>query len=133
MGEPLSLLMTNDDPSRPDDPQQPWEQAPIDVDLSGLRSLRAATERADIPHKEMQAAWVAKAIVAIFGSSMVLSIILGFVLAFWLRWHPDKAHVIFTQAIIPFMEKIATFSATVFGPLLAFVLGYYFGEKQARQ
>jgi hypothetical protein len=72
---------------------------------------------------------VALSIVAIFGVTLCLLIFGGFTLLIWLRWAPDKAGPIFSQAVIPYIEKLGTFATTVFGPLLAFILGYYFGEK----
>ena len=34
------------------------------------------------------------------------------------------------EAVVPFLQAVGTFATTVFGPLLAFILGYYFGEKR---
>ena len=100
----------------------------IDVDLSGgLDQTGVSTE--NIQKKESYARWIAIYIILIFGISLFLLIIFGFLLMFWLRWAPDKANLIFNEAVIPFVEKIGTFATTVFGPLLAFILGYYFGEK----
>jgi len=101
----------------------------IDVDISGDPDQTGVTTENIQTKKESYARWVAIYIVLIFGVSLLLLIILGFVLLIWLRWAPDKANVIFNQAVIPFVEKVGTFATTVFGPLLAFILGYYFGEK----
>jgi uncharacterized protein involved in cysteine biosynthesis len=79
--------------------------------------------------KEDYARMVAMMIVQFFGLTLILLTILGFVLLIWLRWAPDKSEQIFSKAVIPFIEKLGTFATTVFGPLLAFILGYYFGEK----
>jgi hypothetical protein len=109
-------------------PDSPSSEPDIDVDLSAdLDQTGVSTEK--IQTKENYARWIAIYIVAIFGVSLCLLILLGFVLLIWLRWAPDKADVIFNKAVIPFVEKIGTFATTVFGPLLAFILGYYFGEK----
>jgi hypothetical protein len=88
-------------------------------------------ETVNVPQKEVAAKWVAQAIVLTFGVSTALLILLGFAMFFWLRWAPDKITVIVTGAMVPYIEKIATFASTVFGPLLAFILGYYFGQKHA--
>jgi hypothetical protein len=42
---------------------------------------------------------------------------------------PEHTKILITLAVIPFLEKVGTFLTTVFGPLLAFILGYYFGQK----
>jgi hypothetical protein len=33
---------------------------------------------------------------------------------------------IMKEAVVPFIEEVLKFAATVFGPLLAFILGFYF-------
>ena len=35
-----------------------------------------------------------------------------------------------SKGVVPFLEKAGSFAQTVFGPLLAFVLGYYFGTEK---
>jgi len=40
--------------------------------------------------------------------------------------------LIVKDAVVPFLQAVGTFATTVFGPLLAFILGYYFGEKRNR-
>jgi hypothetical protein len=106
---------------------QPVQEVQLGEDLN-IYDLEGV-ETVPVPHKELAAMWVAKAIVLIFGISMGLLILLGFTMFFWLRWAPDKVTVITSNAIVPYVEKVGTFAATVFGPLLAFVLGYYFGQK----
>ncbi len=102
----------------------------IDIDLSQNPAFEIKTGR--VPAKEKGARWIATVIVFTFAGSIGLTIILGFSLLFCLRWAPDKVEPIFTKGVIPFMEKVGTFATTVYGPLLAFILGYYFGEKNER-
>lgn len=36
----------------------------------------------------------------------------------------------FTDTLVPMLDSLGKFLSGVFGPLLAFILGYYFSEKQ---
>ena len=36
------------------------------------------------------------------------------------------------RLIVPYLRGIGTFLSTSFGPLLAFILGHYFGERQPK-
>ncbi|HEX4007667.1 MAG TPA: hypothetical protein VHX60_15945 [Acidobacteriaceae bacterium] len=116
----------------PEDPS--WtggnEEAPRDIDVDLTRDSGYQIPVESIPSRESVARWVAQAILITYGAAVSLLIVLGFVVIIWLRWAPDKAQAIFTGALIPYVEKVGTFATTVFGPLLAFILGYYFGEKK---
>lgn len=117
-------------PTVPVSTQNGQSTSDIDVDLSSSSTLGIRTSA--IPPKEAGARWVASAIVITFGSCLGLLLLLGFGLLFWLRWSPDKLEPLFQKGVIPFVEKVGTFASTVFGPLLAFILGYYFGEKGSK-
>jgi hypothetical protein len=88
------------------------------------------------PFKELAARTIAETIVRIFGFSLLASLAGGFLLMISaLVWggpggSSDAASKLIKDSAIPFLTSVATFAATVFGPLLAFILGYYFGEKQ---
>ncbi len=76
---------------------------------------------------------VAQLLVWIFAGTIAVSLAGGFTM---MALHPppvsgsdDKANII-GSAVLPMLEGVGTFASTVFGPLLAFVLGYYFGEKK---
>lgn len=47
----------------------------------------------------------------------------------FMHYQPESTVSLVKDAFIPLVAGIGTFAATVFGPLLAFVLGYYFGKK----
>jgi len=49
-----------------------------------------------------------------------------------LKRPPDDAKSLLASAA-PMLKETGTFLSSVFGPLLAFVLGYYFGEKKSKQ
>jgi hypothetical protein len=88
-----------------------------------------ATERAWNPNEEKSrgGTWVAKAIVVTFAASVVLWFGLIFSLLFVCRGAQDIDKIAATFGTL--LKDYATF-AGVFSPLLAFVLGYYFGEKK---
>lgn len=44
---------------------------------------------------------------------------------------PQEAEV-YSATLSSLLDELGAFSSAVFAPLLAFVLGYYFGEKQQR-
>ena len=79
------------------------------------------------------ARWVASGLVYIFGGTIALCIFGGLVLVGIYPpkdgGNPAKSDVI-GAAVIPLLQGVGSFAATVFSPLLAFVLGYYFGEKK---
>ena len=79
------------------------------------------------------AKWVASGLVYIFGGTMLVCILGGLVLIGIYPpkdgGTPGKSDVI-GAAVIPLLQGVGSFAATVFSPLLAFVLAYYFGEKK---
>jgi hypothetical protein len=46
--------------------------------------------------------------------------------------HPGSAEDLLGKAGVPALKEAGSFLSGVFGPLLAFVLGYYFGERKAK-
>ena len=78
--------------------------------------------------KELAAKWVAQLIVIMAGVTLVLIICLGFWVIFKSMGTPENSKQLIHEAVVPLLEKAATFFTTVFSPLLAFILGYYFGD-----
>jgi len=68
-------------------------------------------------------------LIGIFGFASVFVTWEGFRVVFFSMDKPENTKLLITAAVIPFLEKVGTFLTTVFGPLLAFILGYYFGQK----
>jgi hypothetical protein len=103
------------------------------VDLTHEVDLKNLADRLLIPAVERTrgALWVTKAVVIIFGVTIFLMVIGSFWLeAWWSRIPPpENAIKLVREAAIPFLEKIGAIAATVFGPLLAFIFGFYFGER----
>jgi hypothetical protein len=79
-------------------------------------------------YKEQHAIAIALIITWTFAVSACL-ILIGIYLI--LRRSPEDAKSLLASAA-PMLKEAGTFLSSVFGPLLAFVLGYYFGEKKAR-
>ena len=74
---------------------------------------------------ERTASRVAYALLAMFGVSLVVSFGMAF---FVLRLHPSTSPV--DQAFIELSMGYLKTTGTIFGPLLAFILGYYFTKKE---
>lgn len=50
------------------------------------------------------------------------------VIAMWTtKGNAETTVKLMKDAVLPFIEEVARFAATVFSPLLAFILGHYFG------
>lgn len=106
---------------------------PIEVNLvpDWGSSLQDFSERLTEPFKkEMTARRIGTMLIVIFGITVALLIWEGFRVVFYSMDKPENTKILVNEAVIPFLEKVATFLTTVFSPLLAFILGYYFGQKQ---
>jgi hypothetical protein len=72
-------------------------------------------------------------IIVIFGAAILGSLILNFLLIVGLvvryQCQSDQIDSIVNKGIIPLLTATGTLASTVFGPLLAFILGYYFSQK----
>jgi hypothetical protein len=79
--------------------------------------------------KESYARGIALIITWTFAVSTIL-ILVGLYLV--LRNHAGSAEDLVGKAGIPALKEAGSFLSGVFGPLLAFVLGYYFGERKSK-
>lgn len=102
------------------------------IDLTDVLDTKALLKEPTL-EKARGATWVARGLVYIFGVAVLVSIVGGLILV---GFHPPsngtagiKDNVV-ADAVIPLLQGVGSFAATVFSPLLAFVLGYYFGEKR---
>ena len=116
-------------------PGQPHSKEPIEVNLvpdwGSSTSLSDFSDRLTEPFKkEMTARRIGTMLIVIFGITVALLIWEGFRVIFYSMDKPENTKILVSEAVIPFLEKVATFLTTVFSPLLAFILGYYFGQKQ---
>lgn len=78
--------------------------------------------------KAESAKWVATVIVGSFAGSIAL-VLIAIAIIVAVTKNPDDAKR-FTDTLVAILESLGKFLTAVFGPLLAFVLGYYFSEKQ---
>ncbi len=102
------------------------EPAPVEVDLTSLP--RVLTPRSRPWIKPQAAHQLAMTIVGVFAVSVILILVGGFLII--QSCSPEVAQKLIVEAAIPFLKEVASFASAVFAPLLAFILGYYFGEKQ---
>lgn len=121
MPEQKELLTSSESPRTPT--VDPREYSPSKKSLQPNESVGQATDA-----KERYASWVATGITQTFTGSCAV-ILLG-IFVILLRGSPDDAKARLA-ALAPILKEAASFLTSVFGPLLAFVLGYYFGERRA--
>ena len=87
--------------------------------------------------KESAAKSIAERLVTIFGIAVLGSLGFGFFLVLllalgWTHQPSPNPEAFIKEGAVPLITTIATFASTVFAPLLAFILGYYFGEKRGK-
>jgi hypothetical protein len=79
---------------------------------------------------------VAHRIIWIFGLTILGNLTLNFLLMAVLvvkyQCQSDQIETIVNKGVIPLLTSTGTFASTLFGPLLAFILGYYFSQKNVR-
>ena len=110
------------------------EKQPIEVNLTEGASLSEWSEQISEPfRKELYAKAIAQGIVLMAFVSIVVVLLAGFFLIYRSMGTPENSKIVIEGAVIPLLEKTATFFTTVFSPLLAFILGYYFGQRQAQR
>jgi hypothetical protein len=101
-----------------------FDQRPLEENVSRGRSLTKGQI------KESSARAVAKMIVQIFGGVLFAILVGGFTVIGLYGDSIKHAEALVGKTVVPFLTALGNFSSTVFAPLLAFILGYYFGEKQ---
>lgn len=135
----------------PDDPTEEVLEDLLSVEeltaepTSDPGSYESVIRNIDVPRtrpgtfKDLAAHNVAKNIVSVFRLFVLgalgggfLTILLILILSLCCGWSFDKQGKIITKALIPLLSTVGSVTTTIFGPLLAFVLGYYFGEKKGQ-
>jgi hypothetical protein len=104
------------------------------ADTRGLYAADQIAKPFD-PHKQksVTATAVAMAILSVFALSILGTLAMNFwVLEKLIVKDPKVAEEFVTKVAVPLLTSVGTFGATLFGPLLAFVLGFYFGESKQR-
>lgn len=93
------------------------------TDFSGVRTK-------ELP-KEATARTVAHSLLLTFRVSLWGTLLLGFTTIIVDHWGgKGQAGALIKDSVVPMLTSAGTFGSTLFGPLLAFVLGYYFGERK---
>lgn len=83
--------------------------------------------------KEVTARTIAQSLLQTFRYALWGTLFLGFAVVVadhWLGRPPVGSMV--KESLSPMLASVGTFVSTVFGPLLGFVLGYYFGERKSQ-
>jgi hypothetical protein len=93
----------------------------------GDETLTALAARMQIAYKHKITHHVAGWIVAIFAVTLTTVIVSG--MAICLIKSAAEATETITKAFLPFLQGVGSFASTLFGPLLAFILGYYFRQQ----
>jgi hypothetical protein len=134
--------MTSDPQDRSENPEALANQAqPEDVviDLSSERpdrlpgpvtveSLQGSVTVEKWRLREGSAKIVAQSLVGIFGGSILA--ILAITFSVFVRSESPEQARAYAEVLTPVLKELASFMSSVFGPLLAFILGYYFSDKQ---
>lgn len=81
-----------------------------------------------VEHKARGADWLSKALLWAFAGSVAVNLIVPLVLVATMRSVTEATP--FLEAYVKLLKETSTFVSTVYGPLLAFVLGYYFSDKK---
>src|SRR5437667_6382418 len=110
-------------PPKPPLRLDPWGR------ITSSPSLSALSARFQEQPKEQATRRIGMLLIGIFGFASVFVTWEGFRVVFFSMDKPENTKLLITAAVIPFLDKVGTFLTTVFGPLLAFILGYYFGQK----
>lgn len=104
------------------------EDEAIGIDWGDDLDLDTLAARMRVDPKVKATNHIAFWIVAIFGVTVIL-VLLGGILICTLKSAAECEQVI-TKAFLPFIQALANFTSTTFGPLLAFILGYYFRQQK---
>jgi len=101
------------------------DDATIDLkNETDLKTLRSAVPEEEWRSKrEGTRRALAIGILGIFGVAVLGPLVLGLL---GIASHASSQADYIRNVLLPLLENLARFSATVFGPLLAFILGYYF-------
>jgi len=125
----------------PEPPANPLDHAPLAV----IDPRNAAPVGNVKPSKkEQDAGYIAKIIVWTFTGAVAALILLVYLVVLKYPWIDDtnpaagaagqhfvyRAVELLTLAAAPTLKEFGAFLSTVFGSLLAFILGYYFGEQK---
>jgi hypothetical protein len=123
--------MSNSDP----DPNTPSPDPAELLSIGELPTTRTITTEPNFRDKVAQK--IAERVVWIFGCAVLGMLAMDFLLVGGLllvyKCQLDQIEGVIAKGLVPLITATGTFAATLFGPLLAFVLGYYFSQKNGEQ
>lgn len=103
--------------------------SPADITITGgLESSVTTTDPTREILKESGARVVAYTLVGTLSGAILITLLICLAIVAW-SGAPERTKQ-FTDAVTPLFEAVTKLASTVFGPLLAFVLGYYFSKEQ---
>jgi hypothetical protein len=102
-----------------------------DVD-EAIDAFPAVSELTKNYRKDRDANQIATHLLVTFRYCLLLIVGLGFAVVAFDRLSKDPDQNLVKDRLVPLLTGIGTFASTVFAPLLAFVLGHYFGERSRR-
>jgi hypothetical protein len=130
--------MVNENEDRPEDgvppepdQEEPSELEPVEIQLTekDFETFEKEALRKPKRIKETAAKNIGLLLLIIFGVTIIVILIIFAIFIF--KNGGTSAEVKeYTNALITLLEGISKFSSAVFTPLLAFVLGYYFGTTR---
>jgi hypothetical protein len=110
-------------------PDSPIEEVDVTVDtLAGPVKTKDPSREI---LKESGARMVAYVLVGTFSGAILITIFIS--LAIIARTGSSEHAKLFTDTVVPLFEGLNKFISPIFGPLLAFVLGYYFSKEQSNK
>lgn len=99
--------------------------------ISEFPTLRQLSQ--PVPFKDYTAKIIAVKLLDVFRDSLLGTLAAGFLLIAFVVYRgipPEAAEQLIDKTAVSFLRGVGTFASTVFGPLLAFILGYYFGKAK---
>jgi hypothetical protein len=110
-----------------DDPVERPAGGELEVDW-GQETLSDRAERWRSGPQPNAINGIAFALIGMFGATLLGTLAAGI----WLlaTRQANEAEVIITRILVPYLQAVGNFASTLFGPLLAFILGYYFATRR---
>ena len=104
------------------------DEGEIGIDWGDESDLNTLAARMQVDPKTKATNHIAGWIVAIFGVTVMLILIGGILIC--VVKSPAESEQVINKAFLPFLQALGNFTSTTFGPLLAFILGFYFRQQK---
>lgn len=100
----------------------------LEVAWGDSADLATLAARLEVDPKSRATGRIAFGILAIFGLTLLALLLGGLLLV--MSKTPAEAEQIVNKILVPYLQEVRNFVSTLFGPLLAFILGYYFASHK---